>query len=186
MCFWLSLPTYSAPRRCGRLKSTWMVPHCQSRPRLSFSVNSRLTPMASVAALGHRKMQAFFCDTRFAHFSGRRRRLRPGSGCSRGQRASWLRRGRLQPCPRFRRNPRAFPGGWRTSPRYRRNRSRGRFPSRGRRSLPLRLRLFWAFPTSWVGLYSGGNRLRLRLSLTSQNQASLRESCPQGVTIPNA
>ncbi|SHK97303.1 hypothetical protein SAMN05720469_1279 [Fibrobacter intestinalis] len=29
--------------------------------------------MASVAALGHRKMQAFFCDTRFAHFSGRRR-----------------------------------------------------------------------------------------------------------------
>ena len=37
-----------------------------------------------------------------------------------------------------------------------------------------------------VGLYSGGNRLRLRLSLTSQNQAPLRESRPQGVTIPNA
>ena len=37
-----------------------------------------------------------------------------------------------------------------------------------------------------VGLYSGGNRLRIRLPLTSQNQASLRESCPQGVTIPNA
>ena len=38
----------------------------------------------------------------------------------------------------------------------------------------------------WVGLYSGGNRLRLRLPLTSQNQAPLRGSCPQGVTIPNA
>ena len=56
MCFWLSLPTYSAPRRCGRLKSTWMVPHCQSRPRESFKVNSRLTPMESVSALGHRKI----------------------------------------------------------------------------------------------------------------------------------
>ena len=30
----------------------------------------------------------------------------------------------------------------------------------------------------WVGLYSGGNRLRLRLPLTSQNQAPLRGSCP--------
>ena len=47
------------------------------------------------------------------------------------------------------------------------------FPSRGHRSQPLRWRLFWAFPTSWVGLYSGGNRLHLRLPLTSQNQASL-------------
>ena len=28
-----------------------------------------LTPLASAAALGHRKMQAFFCDTRFARFS---------------------------------------------------------------------------------------------------------------------
>ena len=37
-----------------------------------------------------------------------------------------------------------------------------------------------------VGLYSGGNRRRLCLPLTSQNQAPLRESCPQGVTIPNA
>ncbi len=37
-----------------------------------------------------------------------------------------------------------------------------------------------------VGLYSGGNRRRLCLPLTSQNQASQRESCPQGVTIPNA
>ena len=108
MCFWLSLPTYSAPRRCGKLKSTWMVPHCQSRPRLSLSVNSRLTPMASVAALGHRKMQAFFCDTRFAHFSGRRRRLRPGSARSQDLQALWLRRERLPPCPRFRRNPRAL------------------------------------------------------------------------------
>ena len=32
------------PRRCGRLKSTWIVPHCQSRPRLSFSVNSSFGP----------------------------------------------------------------------------------------------------------------------------------------------
>ena len=31
-----------------------------------------------------------------------------------------------------------------------------------------------------------GNRLRLLLLLTSQNQALLRESCPQEVTIPNA
>ena len=37
-----------------------------------------------------------------------------------------------------------------------------------------------------VGLYSRGNRLRLRLSFASQNQASQCESCPQGVTIPNA
>ena len=37
-----------------------------------------------------------------------------------------------------------------------------------------------------VGIYSGGNRRRLCLPLTSQNQASQRESCPQGVTIPNA
>ena len=35
-----------------------------------------------------------------------------------------------------------------------------------------------------VGLYSGGNRLRSRLPLTSQNQASLRESCPQGGHYP--
>ena len=34
--------------------------------------------------------------------------------------------------------------------------------------------------------YSRGNRRRLRLPLASQNQASLRESRPQGVTIPNA
>jgi hypothetical protein len=32
--------------------------------------------------------------------------------------------------------------------------------------------------TVWVGLYSGGNRLRLRLPLTSQNQAPLCGSCP--------
>ena len=37
----------------------------------------------------------------------------------------------------------------------------------------------------WGGLYSGGNRQRLRLPLTSQNHASLRGSCPQGITIPN-
>ena len=37
-----------------------------------------------------------------------------------------------------------------------------------------------------VGLYSGGNRRRLCLPLTFQNQAPLRGSCPQGVTIPNA
>ena len=36
-----------------------------------------------------------------------------------------------------------------------------------------------------VGLYSGGNRRRLCLPLTSQNQASLLESCPQGVTYRN-
>ena len=46
--------------------------------------------------------------------------------------------------------------------------------------------LFGRSPLVRVGLYSGGNRLRLRLSLTSQNQAPLRESRPQGVTIPNA
>ena len=42
-----------------------------------------------------------------------------------------------------------------------------------------------------VGLYSGGNRRRLCLPLTSQNQAPLRESCPQGDSLcrlatPNA
>ena len=81
-----------------------------------------LTPLASAAALGHRKMQAFFCDTRFARFS-----LERGIG-----------------------------------------------------GMTHMMLLLLGVPAHIcaVGLYSGGNRLRLRLPLTSQNQASLRESCP--------
>ena len=81
-----------------------------------------LTPLASAAALGHRKMQAFFCDTLFARFS-----LERGIG-----------------------------------------------------GMTHMMFLLLGVPAHIcaVGLYSGGNRLRLRLPLTSQNQASLRESCP--------
>ena len=31
-------------------------------------INTLLTPTASAAAFGHRKMQAFFCDSHFARF----------------------------------------------------------------------------------------------------------------------
>ena len=40
----LSSPTYSAPRRPGMLKSTCMVPHCQTRPMPSFSEYSIFGP----------------------------------------------------------------------------------------------------------------------------------------------
>jgi hypothetical protein len=33
-----------APKRSGRLKSTCVVPHCQSRPMASFSVYSNFGP----------------------------------------------------------------------------------------------------------------------------------------------
>src|SRR5690606_40860023 len=41
---WSLASTYSAPRRAGMEKSTWMVPHCQWRPMASFSVYSILGP----------------------------------------------------------------------------------------------------------------------------------------------
>ena len=33
-----------------------------------YCINTLLTPTASAAAFGHRKMQAFFCDTHLARF----------------------------------------------------------------------------------------------------------------------
>jgi hypothetical protein len=38
---------------------------------VSIIFNTLLTPTASAAAFGHRKMQAFFCDTHFARFFDR-------------------------------------------------------------------------------------------------------------------
>lgn len=68
-----------------------------------------------------------------------------------------------------------------------------RFLSRGRRSQPLRMLVLWVFPHILCGraILQGhpcAPAARLRGSC---NQASLRESCPQGVTlrklaIPNA
>jgi hypothetical protein len=109
----------------------------------------------------------------------------------------------------------AFPDGWRTSRRFRRIRSRGKFdafgvrgcasvmpkckhfvatlglhafPSRGRRSRPLRILVLWAFPHIYMrsGYILGAIGCAYACRSPPQNQASLRESCPQGVTIPNA
>ncbi len=43
-CFSLSAPTYSSSKRSGSWESSWMVPHCQVRPRESARWKSSLGP----------------------------------------------------------------------------------------------------------------------------------------------